>query len=261
MAKIPQFDNQILRELCDILGDTGSGLTSSEIGQLLAQCQIEDPYPTMTKRYRLFEALRQRQEQDGCGNNVVAFICSAMNPVRYSRNPERFNYLRNELNKALFFAGYELGEDGKLQKTLKVRTPSEAEERASRLAAELRRRNVHPDVLRFCRAELLQENYFHAVLEATKSLAGKIRQKTGLTADGSKLIDQTFGLSEKGIPRLAFNSLQTDTERSEHIGLMHIMKGIFSAFRNPTAHTPRIFWQLNERDALDILLLCCKHHF
>jgi hypothetical protein len=94
MAKIPQFDSQVLYGLCNILGDTYSGLTGSEIGELLAQCRIDDPYPTMTKRYRLFEALKQRQERDGCGNNVVAFIYSAMNPVRYSRNSERFDYLR-----------------------------------------------------------------------------------------------------------------------------------------------------------------------
>ncbi|HEY4636890.1 MAG TPA: TIGR02391 family protein, partial [Burkholderiales bacterium] len=27
---------------------------------------------------------------------------------------------------------------------------------------------MHPDVLRFCRPELVQKNYFHAVFEATK---------------------------------------------------------------------------------------------
>ena len=34
---------------------------------------------------------------------------------------------------------------------------------------------MHPDVLAFCRAELLQQNYFHAVLEASKSVADKLR--------------------------------------------------------------------------------------
>jgi uncharacterized protein (TIGR02391 family) len=171
-----------------------------------------------------------------------------------------FDYLRNELNKVLSFAGYKLGKDGRLQTAPKVRTLPEAEERASRLAAELRRRNVHPDVLRFCRAELLQENYFHAVLEATKSLAEKIREKTTLNSDGSELIDQAFGLGRKAIPKLAFNSLRTDTERSEHIELMHLMKGIFSAFRNPIAHAPKVYWPLNEKDALDILSLISLLH-
>lgn len=34
--------------------------------------------------------------------------------------------------------------------------------RAGRLRRALQERRVHPDVLRFCRAELLQDNYFHA---------------------------------------------------------------------------------------------------
>jgi hypothetical protein len=54
-------------------------------------------------------------------------------------------------------------------------TIDEAKVRANRLRSELERRHVHSDVLAFCRAELLQENYFHAVLEATKSVSEKIR--------------------------------------------------------------------------------------
>jgi hypothetical protein len=49
----------------------------------------------------------------------------------------------------------------------------EAQARADDLRAELARRQAHPDVLRICRAELLQQNYFHAVLEACKSVADK----------------------------------------------------------------------------------------
>lgn len=31
------------------------------------------------------------------------------------------------------------------------------------------------------------------------------------------------------------------------------MKGIVSAFRNPEAHTPKLYWHVSEGDALDIL--------
>jgi uncharacterized protein (TIGR02391 family) len=55
------------------------------------------------------------------------------------------------------------------------------------MRAELTRRQVHPDIFRFCRAELMQQHYFHAVLEASKSLAGKIRDPTGLQGDGAAL--------------------------------------------------------------------------
>ena len=49
--------------------------------------------------------------------------------------------------------------------------------------------SVHADVLRFCRAELVADNYFHAVLEVTKSIADELRAKSGLTDDGAKLVD------------------------------------------------------------------------
>lgn len=41
---------------------------------------------------------------------------------------------------------------------------------------------MHPDVLAFCRAELLQQNYSHAVLEASNSVADKLRTMTGVTS-------------------------------------------------------------------------------
>jgi uncharacterized protein (TIGR02391 family) len=59
---------------------------------------------------------------------------------------------------------------------------------------------VHADVLRYCKAELLQENYFHAVFEATKSIAAKIRDLSGLASDGAELAQSAFGLPKDGTP-------------------------------------------------------------
>jgi len=52
-------------------------------------------------------------------------------------------------------------------------------------------------VLHFCRAELLQQNYFHAVLEASKSVADKLRALVGVTGDGSLLVDATCSVSSR----------------------------------------------------------------
>jgi len=176
-----------------------------------------------------------------------------MDPVRFRGQPTEFERLRTELNEVLGFAGLGLGEDGRFHRGAPVKTLSEAKQRASRLRAELERRQVHGDVLRFCREELLQENYFHAVFEATKSVAEKIRTRTGLTSDGSELVDQAFGGDARRPPLLAFNSLRTPTEWSEHHGLMNLMKGMFGAFRNVTAHAPKVMWPVPEQDALDLL--------
>jgi len=77
---------------------------------------------------------------------------------------------------------------------------------------------VHPDVLRFCRAELLQQNYFHAVLEACKSVADKVRTLTGQQGDGSTLVDARCTLSAG--PRIVFNNLATDWAGDPHEGLV-----------------------------------------
>jgi uncharacterized protein (TIGR02391 family) len=260
MAQIPMFDEVSLRAMCDILGDTSSGLTGIEIGQLLQSCGIKDLDPTQTKRHRLFEALNQQQHSDGCGNNVVAFIYAAMNPVRYTRYPDLFESRRSQLNQVLSFCGFILGENGKLREVTASRTLPEAQERATKLHRELLTRNVHPDVLRFCRAELLVDNYFHAVFEATKSVADKIREKSGHTTDGAQLVDQAFGFKDGSYPILAFNTLRTETERSEHRGLMNLLKGLFGTFRNTTAHAPKIRWVIKEQDALDILTLASLLH-
>jgi uncharacterized protein (TIGR02391 family) len=144
-----------------------------------------------------------------------------------------------------------------LRSVTEARTLSEAQERAGRLRAELTRRKVHHDVLQFCRAELLQENYFHAVFEATKSVAQKIRDKTGLTGDGADLADTAFALKS---PLLAINTLRTETEQSEQKGFVNLIKGMFGTFRNVTAHAAKITWSINEQDALDLLSLVSYVH-
>ncbi len=254
---IPTIDETHLEQICNVLADTSTGLTGSEIGRVLRQTGIADPNPDVTKRVRLYEALSSRQQQDRCGNNVFAFIQQAMSPVRYHGSPEHFATKRNELNTVLAFCGYSLGEDGRVSRTAKARTLSEAEERAKRLERTLRERGVHPDVLRFCRAELVQENYFHAVFEATKSVADKLRQLTGLTNDGAELVDNALAGQK---PILAINSLQSETERSEQSGFVNLLKGMFGTFRNVTAHAPKIKWPISEEDALDLLSLASYLH-
>ncbi len=59
---------------------------------------------------------------------------------------------------------------------------------------------------------------------------------------------------------VACNSLRTETERNEQNGLSNIAKGIFSAFRNPSAHEPRVFWHVSEPDALDLLSMLSLVH-
>lgn len=257
--RLANFDLGVLQSIADILGDTQDGFTGSELGRLLHECGIPDLFSTSTKRVRLFEALRAKQLSDNCGNIIVAFIQHSMNPARHHNAREWFDGTRSKLNHVLAFAGFQLGENGKLIQTAVAETHTQAAARATKLRENLVLRKVHPDVLRYCKEELLVDNYFHSVFEATKSVAEKIRQRSGLNSDGADLIDQAFSF-KSAIPCLALNSLQTESEQSEQKGFMNLLKGLFGTFRNTTAHAPKITWKMEEQDALDILSLVSLVH-
>lgn len=251
------FEQSTLEAIAGALGDTDEGLTGSEIGHLLATCRMADPTPEMTKRHRVYNAFAASQNGRGDRRAVLAFIRHAMKPERHVRSSDRFEPMRANLNVALSFVGLAVDESGKLNSASRARTLSEAERRASELRADLAQRGVHQDVLTFCRAELVVDNYFHAVLEANKSIAAKLREKTGLTDDGGGLVDRALGGDP---PMLAINSLRTRSEQSEQRGFANLVKGVFGMFRNPTAHEARIHWNMNRADAADLLSLASLIH-
>jgi uncharacterized protein (TIGR02391 family) len=259
MAAHPKLNGATIEQIAKIIGDTEYGLTGSQIGQLLLEQNIPDIAPSATKWKRLAIALETRQERDSCGNIPLAFVQVVMEPVRYSGTPQLFEQRRSDINKVLAFSGVEVHPDGKLRTSDKAKTLDEAAKRAHRLREELLRRQVHSDILRFCRAELLEENYFHAVFEAAKSVADKIRERSGRMSDGAELVDEVFAL-KSGLPVLAFNSLQSETECSEHNGLANLLRGLFGTFRNTMAHAPKVKWAIHEQDALDMLSLSSLLH-
>lgn len=256
MQQVPIFDAERLASIAKILADTTEGLTGSQIEQLLRQCSIPDPTPTMTKWKRLYNALVELQNERQFGNHVVVLVNRVMNPVQYTIDPQSFRRRRDQLNAVLSFSGLYIGDDGKVRWSQKAKTLDEALGRAGRLQASLVNRGVHSDVLQYCRAELLRENYFHAVFEATKSIAAKIRSVSGLASDGAELAQVAFGLPKDGSPPLlAINDLKTDTDRGEQRGFTNLLIGFFGTVRNPLAHNPKIEWPIEEGDALDILTM------
>jgi uncharacterized protein (TIGR02391 family) len=251
------FSESELRAVAQALGDTEAGLTNAEIDELLQLSGIPDEFGPGTKWKRIFVNLWNKQANDGHRKSSLAFIRKAMKPERYLRNPQRFSTMLASLNMALSFAGLEMNDAGDLRRVTRVHTITEAERRAKELRADLQARCVHPDVLDFCRAELVADNYFHAVLEAAKSIFDKLRRLTGLSEDGAQLVDKALGGCA---PLLAINGLGTQSEQSEQSGFANLIKGIYGMFRNPTAHEPRVKWQMSKDDAEDLLSLASLIH-
>ena len=246
-----------LEALCKILADTDNGLTGAEIARILAQARIEDTDPTNTKWKRLLNALALSQQREGSADRVFAFIKLALDPVRYVGQHAVFEGRRTSVNAVLAMCGFEYRSDGKFVSVNAAATLSEAEARAHRLRAALSARGVHPDVIGFCRAELVQQNAFHAVLEASKSVAEKLRRRARLRSDGAQLVDEALS---GDTPRLKINAFASDSEKSEQRGFANLVKGLFGVFRNPTAHAPRITWNMSEEDALDLFALASYVH-
>lgn len=258
MDRIPPFNAQKLEAACKILADTDRGLTGSEIGYLLQDCRISDVSPGMTKWKRLFNALVEAQNKHQVGNHLIMFINRALDPVSYARDKEEFSWRRSELNVVLSFSGFSVGEDGKVIRTPKETTLRGARRaRAGALKSALEDRNAHSEVFKYCRAELVDENYFHAVLESIKGVAQRIRDLSGLTTDGAELVNSAFSVKA---PVLTINLLTTETEISEQKGFSNILVGLFGAVRNPTAHAPKISWPMTEQDALDVMSLISFIH-
>jgi len=90
-----------------------------------------------------------------------------------------------------------------------------------------------------------------------KSVSDKLRTQTGLTGDGTLLVDRALSGDP---PLLAINPLNTESEKSEQKGFANLLRGTFGMFRNPTAHEARIHWTMTKEDAEDLFSLVSLIH-
>jgi len=200
--------------------------------------------------YQIANFILHYHNKTGSDNFILKFISKALEPSRFAGKHDQFLYLIDQINIVLSFIGLEYKDDGAFHKIKRSKTLSEAELRVSKFEKAIHDRKMHPKMLEYCRTELLKDNYFHAVLEAVKSIASVVRERTGLTSDGSDLIRDAFLGND---PLIKINSYINDTEKSEQKGFGNLLIGIFGTFRNPTAHAAKIEWNLEEQDAFDIL--------
>ena len=253
------LDPNILEMISNILGDTNKGLTGSEIHRLLLQAKIEDISEKdefLSKRKRLFNAFANFQNTNKCSNNTLNFISLVLKPSRFVNKEDEFNSLRTAINQQLAFAGYELKEDGQYRAIEKANTISDVQIKVENLKQELESRKTHSEIFKYCKSELLQNNYFHSVFEANKGLFQRIRDLSNLQKDGINLIEEVFSQN----PILIINNYQTNSERNEHTGFCNLLKGLCGMFRNTIAHEPKIEWEIKEQDALEILSIISYCH-
>lgn len=199
--------------------------------------------------------MANEQNQKKCSNSILKFIQTVIHPTRFTDKLE-FELKRNAINEALSYIGYELGENGRFHEIQAASTITEAQQRANDLLFTLKARNTHSDIFKYCTAELVDKNYFHAVFEACKGLLERIKEISQIDKDGTKLVQHVFG----GNPVLVINDYQSKQEVDEQKGFQAILEGLCNMFRNPEAHQPRIEWPIGEQDALEILSMISYCH-
>ena len=252
MSAHPSFDPGTVEAIARVLGEAGTG---TDLTRYFQASKLVDDSGESTK-WRRLNAVFLKSQATNSSNQILAFIKSYLAPTRFVGERDRFEAHRSELNAILILHGLEYGKDGEFRRITQAKNLDEAEIRAKSIRDKLAPRNTHHEVYKYCQAELMQENHFHAVFEACKGLFQRIRDLSGIEADGSKLIDSVFSVDNTC---LAFNTLQTETEQSEHKGFAQLLKGCAAAIRNPLAHGPKILWQ-GEIDAADYLTLISMLH-
>lgn len=252
-TEVSVFSEGTIESLARVLGEFGSG---SDLSRVIASIGLQENSGESTKWRRLYSIFLKSQRDTHSPNQILKFIQSFLDPGRYANRSQEFEAHLMQLNTILFMSGLELGKDGQFRRVKVASTPDEAQKRVKAIRDRFQGRVIHAEVNKYCNTELLQENYFHAVFEASKGLAQRIREMSGMDGDGAKLIDTVFSVEK---PILAINSLQTETEKSEHKGFAQLLKGCFAAIRNPLAHEPKILWT-GEDDAADYLSLISLLH-
>lgn len=110
--ELPRLTPNQIEQIARVMGDTGDGFTGSEIGHLLAQCRMDDPDLGLKKWKLLYNAFCVAVNGSDSTNAVFHFIQHCFEPAQGLNNPERYNWMRLELNKVLMLLGIEIRDDG-----------------------------------------------------------------------------------------------------------------------------------------------------
>jgi uncharacterized protein (TIGR02391 family) len=216
MNGIPSFSAVAIERIARAIAESG---TTDFVYEMLEGAGV--PVVAESAKWRIVKtSLLEEQKRWGNGDGVVRILKSFLSPQRWADNQGGFERMRAHLNLSLAFNGLEMMKDGTC---------------ASRAVA-----TTHDEA----------EDCFNAVFEATKGLAERVRKITGLDLDGHDLVAAAL---EGKDPIVKLNSWKSITERNEQRGIANLMKGAFSAFRNPSAHEPKVLWPISEADALDLL--------
>src|SRR5690606_1892231 len=134
-----------------------------DISRHFADMGIKDTSGESTKWRRLCATFKHYQARDGGASRLLDFTRRLLEPSRYVNRQEAFEDARQAINAHLAFAGLEYRPDGNFSVIEAATTIDEAHKRLNTINSKFKGRRIHAEVSKYCKAELLQDNYFHAV--------------------------------------------------------------------------------------------------
>lgn len=239
--------------------------TGSRITQMLKTLNMHDmdaikpPFTNSSSKWmRITNAIIDYQNRHNSNLGLQQIIEYIFTPANFiNKSDKSWFEATTAVNRILQFNGMEINDSGKITTIVKTKTYSGGTKRYNSLKLSLENLQVHQEIIALCRPEILDKNYFHLILEASKSVLNKVRSISCLCEDGNKLIERSFSIER---PIVVINKLDTDTEKSEYNGLKFLLKAIVCLYRNPKAHELKAYSVDSEEDTVSALLLMSQAH-
>ena len=246
-----------IEEVSKILGQELTGGKISRMFEILGWNDAD--FSTDTKYKRIFGEVAKRCNEAQSAKPFFQVVEYVTKPQNYLSDSSAWNELLSQINTQLLFCGYEVTNAGKVVETLAPKNFTEAQSRVTSIRKHAITSKLHTEVLKYCKEELMQENYFHSLFEASKGVLDRVRTLSGLTSDGTALIEEAFKTKQPLI-LIRGNMLQSLTDKSQYNGLKSLLNTIVYLYRNPKAHEPKLYDDTSETDALHGLTIISTAH-
>lgn len=261
-------DKNLVDAIVAVIGDKDCFVSKSRLQHLL-ECAgitvLSDGSWSNGRAYRiglskykwLYNCIAENISTTRSTYKFSRFVEDVLNPVHYTDDKTRYQQLVEKVNRVLMLYGCEINAQGRIAPVAKAESLDEVERRTSELRAEFGKRAIHDRVLHYCREDLLKNDFRVAVLEAAKGLADRIREDTGSGLDGATLFNEVL---KKNDPLLYLNDLSDESKINEQNGLKELLCSIFHLIRNPLSHKPKVKWDMQRNEALDVFVLISLAH-
>ncbi|WP_167848815.1 TIGR02391 family protein [Methanolobus halotolerans] len=167
---------------------------------------------------------------------AIEQLCS---PEEFFQNRDELSVVLGEVNEVLSYYQLRVNKDGKMVHNSHIEPVLKS--KITEDASIFNSRNYHPEIRKHAFKLFNDGLYFHAVFECCKSFDKCVSEKAEMDKHGAALMGAA--LSPNGCLKL--NKQETETQRNEQEGLMHLCTGLMKAIRNPQGHEPELYWKMH----------------